>query len=147
MSNEQIDITAPDQKKDSWLIRSLRQASIPVAAVLLALLIGAVILAVSGANPIQALCGLVPRSIWQHDRLGAHIRKSHARWFSAAWRWLLLLKPGCSILVLKGSCCLVPLQPLPSGLVSRVCRRLFIFLWLFLAVLWQVPCMVLSLAL
>ena len=58
MSEKQNTTSDPGQKKDSWLIRALRQASIPLAAVLLAMLIGAIILLISGANPIQAYAAL-----------------------------------------------------------------------------------------
>ncbi|MEZ4516585.1 MAG: ABC transporter permease [Chloroflexota bacterium] len=55
--------TVPVPEKSSsnftdWLKRAWRSVSVPLVAVLLALLIGAIILLVSGANPIQAYAAL-----------------------------------------------------------------------------------------
>jgi general nucleoside transport system permease protein len=81
MSKEQ-NITSAPQKKDSWLIRSLRQASIPVAAVLLALLIGAVLLLISGANPIQAYAALFQGAFGSMPALGRTLEKATPLVFS-----------------------------------------------------------------
>ena len=82
MSEEQNLTPAPDQKKDSWLIRSLRAASIPAAAVLLALLIGAIILLISGANPIQAYVALFQGAFGSMTALGRTLEKATPLVFS-----------------------------------------------------------------
>jgi simple sugar transport system permease protein len=82
MSEVQNLTPAPDQKKDSWLIRSLRAASIPVAAVLLALLIGAIILLISGANPIQAYAALFRGAFGSMTALGRTLEKATPLVFS-----------------------------------------------------------------
>ena len=82
MSKEQNDTIAPDQRKDSWLIRSLRQASVPVAAVLLALLIGAILLLISGANPIQAYAALFQGAFGSMTALGRTLEKATPLVFS-----------------------------------------------------------------
>ena len=54
MSAEQKAISPPEHKERGLLYRTWQQVSIPLAAVILALLIGAVLLLISGVNPIQA---------------------------------------------------------------------------------------------
>jgi simple sugar transport system permease protein len=82
MSEDQNLTPAPDQKKDSWLIRSLRAASIPVAAVLLALLIGAIILMISGANPFRAYAALFQGAFGSMTALGRTLEKATPLVFS-----------------------------------------------------------------
>jgi len=82
MNKEQKVKSDSGQKKDSWLIRALRQASIPVAAVLLALLIGAIILLVSGANPIQAYAALFRGAFGSMTALGRTLEKATPLVFS-----------------------------------------------------------------
>jgi simple sugar transport system permease protein len=82
MSTEQNVNAAPDQKKDNFLIRILRELSIPAAAVVLALLIGAVILLVSGANPIQAYAALFQGAFGSMTALGRTLEKATPLVFS-----------------------------------------------------------------
>jgi simple sugar transport system permease protein len=82
MSKEQNVTSAPDQKKDNRLIKALRELSIPVAAVLLALLIGAVILLISGANPIQAYVALFQGAFGSMTALGRTLEKATPLVFS-----------------------------------------------------------------
>ena len=82
MSEEQNVTSDPDQTKDSWLVRALREASIPAAAVLLALLIGAVILLISGANPIQAYVALFQGAFGSLTALGRTLEKATPLVFS-----------------------------------------------------------------
>ncbi len=82
MSVEQNISPAPDQKKNSWLIRGLREAIIPVAAVVLALLIGAIILLISGANPIQAYAALFQGAFGSMTALGRTLEKATPLVFS-----------------------------------------------------------------
>lgn len=82
MSTEQTVTPAPDPKKDNLLIRSLREASIPAAAVLLALLIGAIILLISGANPIQAYAALFQGAFGSMTALGRTLEKATPLVFS-----------------------------------------------------------------
>jgi ABC-type uncharacterized transport system permease subunit len=82
MSKEQNGSPAPDQKKNSWLVRGLREAIIPVAAVLLAMLIGAVILLISGANPIEAYIALFQGAFGSMTALGRTLEKATPLVFS-----------------------------------------------------------------
>jgi len=82
MSNEQTDTPVTDQRKDNLLIKALRELSIPAAAVLLALLIGAIILLVSGANPIQAYSALFQGAFGSMTALGRTLEKATPLVFS-----------------------------------------------------------------
>jgi len=82
MSEAQNVTLEPDQKKDNLLIRSLREVSIPAAAVLLALLIGAIILLISGANPIQAYAALFQGAFGSMNALGRTLEKATPLVFS-----------------------------------------------------------------
>ena len=82
MSEKQNTTSDPGQKKGSWLIKALRQASIPLAAVLLAMLIGAIILLISGANPIQAYAALFRGAFGSMTALGRTLEKATPLVFS-----------------------------------------------------------------
>ena len=64
------------------LVRLWRSASLPVAAVLLALLIGAIILLVSGASPLDAYAALVKGSFGGTDELSRTLEKTTPLVFS-----------------------------------------------------------------
>ena len=82
MSKDQNEQSASEQKKDSLLLKTLREISIPVAAVLLALLIGAIILLVSGANPIRAYGALFQGAFGSMTALGRTLEKATPLVFS-----------------------------------------------------------------
>jgi simple sugar transport system permease protein len=82
MSKEQNGSPATDQKKNSWLARGLREAIIPVVAVLLAMLIGAVILLISGANPVEAYIALFQGAFGSLPALGRTLEKATPLVFS-----------------------------------------------------------------
>ena len=110
---------------------------------LLALLIGAVILLISGANPLEAYAALFRGAFGTPIAVGRTLEKATPLIFRA-WRWPSPSKPACSTSALRGSYYLAPsplpvlgfgLQGLPavyphsSGLVRRcagwcvVCRH------------------------
>jgi simple sugar transport system permease protein len=70
------------QKKEGVLARIWRELSIPAAAVLLALLIGAIILLVSGANPVQAYVALFQGAFGSMTALGRTLEKATPLVFS-----------------------------------------------------------------
>jgi ABC-type uncharacterized transport system permease subunit len=82
MSDEQNIPPAPVQTIKNRLISGLRGTLIPVVAVLLALLIGALILLVSGANPIQAYTALFQGAFGSMTALGRTLEKATPLVFS-----------------------------------------------------------------
>ncbi len=81
MSDEQNEI-ASDEKPRSLLERLWREISVPIAAVLLAALIGAVILISSGASPIGAYAALIKGSFGSMTALGRTLEKATPLVFS-----------------------------------------------------------------
>ena len=81
MDNQEI----PKEDKQSvkaWLMDLWRVISIPLAAVLLALLIGAVLLAISGANPFKAYAALIEGSFGSMRAFGRTLAKATPLIFS-----------------------------------------------------------------
>jgi len=72
MSTTQIDVT---QRERLWL-QAWRMARVPLAAVLLAVLIGAILLAVSGANPIRAYAALLQGAFGNMNAFGRTLEKA-----------------------------------------------------------------------
>jgi simple sugar transport system permease protein len=70
------------QSRDTLLVRIWRSASVPIAAVLLAALIGAIILAVSGASPLQAYAALLKGSFGNMAAFGRTLEKATPLVFS-----------------------------------------------------------------
>ena len=81
MSKPQKETTAPEGGKSLW-VKMWRSVSVPLAAVLLALLIGAVILAVSGANPLTAYGALFKGAFGNMKALGRTLEKATPLIFS-----------------------------------------------------------------
>jgi simple sugar transport system permease protein len=81
MSAAQNASSESDRVDNRWL-RILKTASVPVAAVLLAALIGAVILAVSGANPIFAYGALLKGAFGNMSAFGRTLEKATPLIFS-----------------------------------------------------------------
>ncbi len=81
MGTAQNDSTAPDQRENIWK-RTWKTVSVPLAAVLLAALIGAVILAVSGANPINAYASLLGGAFGSMNAFGRTLEKATPLIFS-----------------------------------------------------------------
>lgn len=77
MSNQQ-EKRSTVQRRDvrSVLVRIWRSVSVPIFAVILAMLIGAIILAVSGANPLQAYAALFQGSFGDMVALGRTLEKA-----------------------------------------------------------------------
>lgn len=67
--------TAPDRGENVWL-RVWRTVSVPLAAVLLAILIGAIILVVSGANPLTAYVALIQGAFGNMNAFGRTLEKA-----------------------------------------------------------------------
>jgi len=75
MSNEKVQ--SPPEPGRRALVRRIWEAvSVPVAAVLLAALIGAVILAISGASPLRAYSALIRGSFGSMDALRRTLEKA-----------------------------------------------------------------------
>ena len=74
--------TEANGRLPAWLRRVWSTASVPVAAVLLAALIGAIILAVSGANPIEAYAALIKGSFGDSAAFGRTLEKATPLVFS-----------------------------------------------------------------
>lgn len=68
--------TAPEQTRPSLLRRIWRAVSLPLVAVLLALLISAVILILSGSNPIQAYIALFRGAFGNLNAIGRTLEKA-----------------------------------------------------------------------
>ncbi|MCB2179671.1 ABC transporter permease [bacterium] len=81
MDNPEINPKAP-QKGFSWLGRVWRGVRVQIVSVLLAMLIGAVLLAVSGANPILAYKALFQGSFGSLSALGRTLEKTTPLLFS-----------------------------------------------------------------
>lgn len=75
MTDEQNNNSSSDQKS-GWLRRAWNTISVPVAAVLLALIIGAILLAVSGANPLAAYVALIRGSFGSWTAFGRTLEKA-----------------------------------------------------------------------
>lgn len=65
-----------------WLITAWRAVSVPLAAVLLSALIGAIILLISGANPIEAYAALLEGSFGSLSAFGRTLEKATPLVFS-----------------------------------------------------------------
>jgi len=77
------DAIPPSESRfKNWLVRIWREISVPLAAVLLAALIGAVILLVSGANPIEAYIALIQGSFGSLAAFGRTLEKATPLIFS-----------------------------------------------------------------
>jgi simple sugar transport system permease protein len=81
MSVEQKDLPAADRKQNNWM-KIWRTASVPIAAVLLALVIGAILLLISGANPLQAYAALFSGSFGSMTAIGRTLEKATPLVFS-----------------------------------------------------------------
>ncbi len=81
MGTVQSDTPAPDRRDSLW-VRTWRTVSVPLAAVLLAALIGAIILAVSGANPLQAYASLLQGAFGNMTAFGRTLEKATPLIFS-----------------------------------------------------------------
>ncbi len=85
---EETKMTPPDKPATAsfswqkWLRAAWREVSIPVAAVLLALIIGAIILLVSGANPFEAYAALIKGSFGSSRAFGRTLEKATPLIFS-----------------------------------------------------------------
>ena len=83
MSVEQKETaTPPEHRKRDWLNKTWDQISIPLAAVLLALLIGAILLLISGTNPIQAYSALFQGAFGSTTAFGRTLEKATPLIFS-----------------------------------------------------------------
>lgn len=82
MSTENKDSSVAGQKKPNLLVKVWRELAIPLAAVLLALLIGAILLLISGANPIQAYAALFQGAFGSTAALGRTLEKATPLVFS-----------------------------------------------------------------
>ncbi len=69
-------------RSSSWLRRIWNTTSVPVGAVLLAALIGAAILAISGANPLDAYAALIKGSFGDSAAVGRTLEKATPLIFS-----------------------------------------------------------------
>jgi ABC-type uncharacterized transport system permease subunit len=81
MDTPQNTSTNPERGKSLWL-RIWRTSSVPLAAVFLAALIGAIILLVSGANPITAYGALLQGAFGTMNALGRTLEKATPLIFS-----------------------------------------------------------------
>jgi simple sugar transport system permease protein len=81
MSEPQKESNAPERGKFLW-IKTWRSISVPLAAVLLAILIGAVILAISGANPLSAYGALFQGAFGNMKAIGRTLEKATPLIFS-----------------------------------------------------------------
>ncbi len=79
--SEQSTMEANGRLPD-WLKRAWVATSVPVGAVLLAAIIGAVILAVSGANPLEAYAALIKGSFGDSAAFGRTLEKATPLVFS-----------------------------------------------------------------
>ena len=70
------------QASTSWLGDIWRVIAVPLAAVLLALIIGAILLAISGANPIKAYSALLDGSFGNMKAIGRTLSKATPLIFS-----------------------------------------------------------------
>ncbi|MFN2151345.1 MAG: ABC transporter permease [Anaerolineales bacterium] len=77
-----LEDSPKDRRKDGFFARIWRAINIPLAAVFLALLIGAIILLVSGANPIQAYVALFRGAFGSLPAIGRTLEKATPLVFS-----------------------------------------------------------------
>ncbi len=80
--NAEGNNTTSSQQTSSFLHRLWRASSVPIAAVLLAALIGAILLLISGASPIQAYGALIKGSFGGLTPLGRTLEKATPLIFS-----------------------------------------------------------------
>jgi len=93
---EKLDTDTTSEKKDRIWLRIWQTSSVPLAAVLLAALIGAIILIVSGANPITAYAALLQGAFGSVSTFGRTLEKATPLIFSGlavystgvVWGWL-----------------------------------------------------------
>lgn len=71
-----------NEEKNHWLISLRNTISIPLAAVLLAMVIGAILLAISGANPLRAYAALLEGSFGTFKAFGRTLAKATPLIFS-----------------------------------------------------------------
>ena len=81
MSTGQKTETASDRRASLWT-QIWRSVSVPAAAVLLAVLIGAIILAISGANPLRAYAALLEGAFGNMNAVGRTLEKATPLIFS-----------------------------------------------------------------
>lgn len=81
MSTGQKTETASDRRVSLWT-QIWRSVSVPSAAVLLAVLIGAIILAISGANPLRAYAALLEGAFGNMNAVGRTLEKATPLIFS-----------------------------------------------------------------
>ncbi len=79
---EKLDTDTTSEKKDRIWLRIWQTSSVPLAAVLLAALIGAIILIVSGANPITAYAALLQGAFGSVSTFGRTLEKATPLIFS-----------------------------------------------------------------
>jgi general nucleoside transport system permease protein len=82
MSGPEAQSPPTSSKLRNWLVASWRAISVPLVAVLLAALIGAVILLVSGANPIEAYSALLKGAFGSFAAFGRTLEKATPLIFS-----------------------------------------------------------------
>lgn len=82
MSAEQSSPTQPSRSVGSILASTWRAVSVPVAAVLLAALIGAIILVISGASPLLAYAALIKGSFGSPEAVARTLEKATPLAFS-----------------------------------------------------------------
>ncbi len=82
MGNQVMTPSEAPAKKAAWLSALWRAISVPVMSVILAMLVGAIILAVSGANPITAYAALFKGSFGSATSLGRTLEKATPLLFS-----------------------------------------------------------------
>jgi simple sugar transport system permease protein len=73
-TNEPGPSTAPQAR--AQVVKALRSSSVVVGAVVISLIIGAIILAVSGANPLEAYLALLRGAFGSMDALGRTLEKA-----------------------------------------------------------------------
>ena len=79
---ETVDPDTPSEKRENVVLRLWRTSSVPLAAVLFAAVIGAIILIVSGANPITAYAALLNGAFGSLSSLGRTLEKATPLIFS-----------------------------------------------------------------
>ncbi len=82
MSGPETQAPPTSSSLRKWLVASWREISVPLVAVLLAALIGAVILLVSGANPIEAYAALLKGAFGSFTAFGRTLEKATPLIFS-----------------------------------------------------------------
>ena len=82
MSVEQSSPPQPSRSVSGFLVSTWRAISVPVAAVLLAALIGAIILLISGAPPLPAYAALIKGSFGSPEAIARTLEKATPLVFS-----------------------------------------------------------------